>query len=158
MCDHVASYFRLLKDLSGDSIFPLTRAEGIYFDDNTTLSRLYYFPIGYIFISTVEYSPAEIFGGTWEKIEGKFLLSSSSSHALLSEGGEESHLLTTAELPSHSHEYQMFQSGGDTEGASTGLLGTKIGTTPSQTGSFGENVPHNNMPPYITVNMWKRVA
>lgn len=45
-----------------------------------------------------------IYGGTsWSKIEGRFLLGASSSYAVNATGGETTHKLTTAELPSHSH-------------------------------------------------------
>ena len=45
-----------------------------------------------------------IYGGvTWKKIEGRFLLGSSSSYAVDSTGGSATNILTTANLPSHSH-------------------------------------------------------
>lgn len=45
-----------------------------------------------------------IYGGTsWAKIEGRFLLGTSSSYAVNATGGEATHKLTTAEMPSHSH-------------------------------------------------------
>lgn len=45
-----------------------------------------------------------IYGGTsWSKIEGRFLLGVSASYAVNSTGGEATHKLTTAEMPSHSH-------------------------------------------------------
>lgn len=45
-----------------------------------------------------------IYGGTsWSKVEGRFLLGASSSYAVNATGGEATHKLTTAEMPSHSH-------------------------------------------------------
>lgn len=45
-----------------------------------------------------------IYGGTsWAKIEGRFLLGTSSSYAVNATGGEATHKLTTAEMPSHTH-------------------------------------------------------
>lgn len=45
-----------------------------------------------------------IYGGTsWSKVEGRFLLGTSSSYAVNSIGGEAAHTLTTAEMPSHTH-------------------------------------------------------
>lgn len=45
-----------------------------------------------------------IYGGTsWSKVEGRFLLGTSSSYAVNSIGGEAAHTLTTAEMPSHNH-------------------------------------------------------
>lgn len=63
------------------------------------------YPVGSIYISVDETSPSFYFGGEWEKIEGKFLLGSSSSHAVGSTGGEESHTLTLDEIPSHTHTF-----------------------------------------------------
>lgn len=72
-----------------------------------------YFPIGYIYISTVNTNPSTWFGGTWEKIEGKFLLSASSSYTAGATGGTATHThtqgatgstaITAAMLPSHRH-------------------------------------------------------
>lgn len=158
MCEFkVASFLRYLQNKNGEGILPCTRSEGVYFDDNTTLNRLYFFPIGYIYISTSNTSPAEIFGGGWEKIEGRFLLSSSDSYTLLSEGGEEAHTLTVDEIPPHTHEYEMMKTG-TSEGQTTSFLGSRVDNVVSQTGSTGSGASHNNMPPYLVVNMWKRIA
>ena len=43
-------------------------------------------------------SPAILFGGTWEAINGRFLLGSSSSYPLGGIGGEASHILTENEV------------------------------------------------------------
>jgi microcystin-dependent protein len=61
------------------------------------------YPVGSIYMSANNTDPALLFGGTWEQISGKFLLSADSSHAAGSTGGAASHKLTTAELPAHAH-------------------------------------------------------
>lgn len=68
------------------------------------------YPVGAIYISANATSPQSLFGGVWEQISGKFLLSADGSHSAGSTGGAYSktvtsagHNLTTAELPSHSH-------------------------------------------------------
>ena len=61
-------------------------------------------PIGSIYKSTSSANPSTLFPNTeWEQIQGKFLLSSDSSHALGSTGGEYEHVLTVDELPIHDH-------------------------------------------------------
>lgn len=61
------------------------------------------YPVGSIYTSINDADPALLFGGTWEQISGKFLLSADSSHAAGSTGGAASHKLTAAELPAHNH-------------------------------------------------------
>ena len=68
------------------------------------------YPIGSLYITTSNTNPGSIFGGTWEKIQGRFLFGSDSSHAVNSTGGTSSHTHTTAahtltinEVPGHSH-------------------------------------------------------
>lgn len=63
------------------------------------------YPVGSIYMSVNDTSPQSFFGGTWAKIEGRFLLSSSSSYSTGATGGEATHKLTTAEMPSHTHTF-----------------------------------------------------
>ena len=57
------------------------------------------YPVGSIYLSVNNVDTSTLFGGSWERIEGKFLLASSSTHAIGTTGGEESHSLTQGELP-----------------------------------------------------------
>lgn len=120
----------------------------------------YMYPVGSVYISVGETSPAVLFGGTWEKIEGKFLLSSSSTHELGSTGGEETHTLTINEIPNHDHDYAILSNQSTGSGVKYSPQGNPdtiaFGTT--QTGAVGGGQAHNNMPPYLTVNVWKRTA
>jgi len=69
------------------------------------------YPVGSIYMSVNSTSPATIFGGTWERIEGTFLLaatdngSSGAAQAAGNTGGAASVTLTGAQsgLPAHSH-------------------------------------------------------
>lgn len=124
--------------------------------------------------------------GTWEKVVGRFLLGSSSSHKAGSTGGEETHTLTSNEMPSHSHApfggennfYPVFptSSAGNIRfsaalsypaaGNSFKFLGTNDfsdtnianGTRATRTNNAGGGQAHNNMPPYLSVDMWRRTA
>ena len=75
-------------------------------DDSTinAIANIIY-PVGSIYMSANDVNPSVLFGGgTWEKIEGKFLLSSyGSTYTLGSTGGEANHTLTVDEMPSHTH-------------------------------------------------------
>lgn len=61
--------------------------------------------VGEILITTREGNPSTWLGrGTWEQIkEGVTLLSAGSTYTVNSEGGEASHAITEAEMPSHTH-------------------------------------------------------
>ena len=152
----MSSKFRILQQNDGTTVFPITRAEGIYFKDNTTFNKLSFFPVGAIYISAQDTSPSQLFGGVWEQIEGVFLLGSSSSYTNGSTGGEATHTLSLEEIPSHSHEYTHLKIGSN-GGGTAGYFGNKLNSESTQTGSVGSSSPHNNMPPYPSVNMWKRI-
>lgn len=135
--------------------------------NNNTLSfdaifnRIY--PIGAIYISTNDVNPGIIFTGTWEKIENVFLLASGSSFSLGSTGGEINHTLSLEEIPSHNHTYLRNKI---LYAEATSESGTTLGTTSTtnnqktyaQTFYNGGSQAHNNMPPYLAVNVYKRVS
>ena len=123
------------------------------------------YPIGSIYMSISEVSPAVLFGGAWERLENVFLLASSSSHPAGEQAGEERVTLSEAEMPSHYHgnircSIGQYLSPLYGEGA-TGHAGVSVNSgNPNYryyTDSRGDNQPHNNMPPYLSVCMWKRV-
>ncbi len=114
-----------------------------------------FYKVGSIYMSLDNTSPASLFGGTWEKIEGKFLLGASGSYAVGSSGGESTHTLTVSEMPSHTHDYYRMKSGGTTWWVS-GSSGTIFDQTYEKTNATGGGKAHNNMPPYLAVNIWRR--
>ena len=62
------------------------------------------YPIGSIYMSVNATSPATLFGGTWEALDqGRVLIGAGTSHPAGEEGGEETHKLTSSEMPSHGH-------------------------------------------------------
>ena len=67
-------------------------------------------------------SPADIFGGTWEALDqGRVLIGAGASHPAGSTGGEETHVLTANEMPSHKHTEDS--AGSHTHNGSTGSGG-----------------------------------
>ena len=138
------------------------------------------YPVGSIYLSINSVDPSTLFGGTWEKIKDRFLLSSGDTYSIGSTGGEASHTLTIDEMPTHSHRIQEFKAaecgfipaGHD---AHSVQVRTDVNGIENQGGVFTERFSgyyvetsfientggsnaHNNMPPYLTINVWKRVA
>lgn len=116
------------------------------------------YPIGSIYMSVNNTNPSALFGGTWERIQNRFLLASGSTYSAGSTGGEATHTLTTNEIPSHSHRTGSRASYG--VGTATASLGYTASTSTgsADTSYTGEGQAHNNMPPYIAVYVWKRTA
>ena len=185
------------------------------------------FPVGAIYMSVNNTDPSTLFGGTWERISGRFLLAADSTYTAGSTGGEAKHTLTAAEMPAHTHtaprhrhavanhthtipahthtasassagahthalyrwkyaaqtpggngylaqgnskdtSYGMSSAGAHTHTITIGTkaafstsAGGNMDTTmngDSATTSAGNSGAHNNMPPYLSVYMWKRTA
>lgn len=105
-----------------------------------------------------------LYGGTkWEKLEGLFLLGASSTHAVGETGGEETHILTVDEMPSHNHAFTNNVIDGADMSGNTNRFVLCIGGGDNLSGyniidNQGGNQSHNNMPPYKAVYIWERVA
>ena len=86
------------------------------------LNKVY--PVGSIYMSVVNISPASFLGGTWQAIEqGRMLMAAGSSWQAGTTGGATYHALTIAELPAHNHSATETAAGAHTHGASTGSAG-----------------------------------
>lgn len=68
-------------------------------------------------------SPASFIGGTWERIEGEFIMGASSAYPVGTTGGSATHTQTTAEMPSHSHSGSTGSAGSHSHSGSTGGAG-----------------------------------
>ena len=141
--------------------------------NNLTLTNLIdkIYPVGSIYMSVNNVTPATLFGGTWEQIKDKFLLSAGDTYSAGSTGGEATHTLTIPEMPAHQHAFarQQWYSADTVANSSTGSIfswksgtGTGGSTSASYRGTGtdgnGGDQPHNNMPPYLAVYVWKRTA
>lgn len=67
-----------------------------------TITDLIY-PVGSIYMNVSNLNPATIFGGTWEEIQGRFLLGRSAAHQAGQTAGAETVTLTVAQMPAHTH-------------------------------------------------------
>ncbi|MBR4972856.1 MAG: hypothetical protein IKY45_00150 [Clostridia bacterium] len=136
---------------------------------------LSFYPVGSIYMSMNDTSPAFLFGGEWERIEERFLLSCGDTYAAGSTGGKAKHTLTENEMPRHKgHLYDNGETGNwNNAGEPTYFLSSYSVTQHNTDRPFvvrnsneavmrgfsrGGNQPHENMPPYLAVHMWKRIA
>lgn len=153
-----------------------------------TIDSIY--PVGSIYMSINLINPNTLFGGTWEQIKDRFLLSAGDIYGVGSVGGESAHTLTEIEIPWHYHSYSgntnasgsHVHTGNSLETYSTSSSNSKDFVRPinnsysyaniqimnsagehshsysGNTSGTGGSGAHNNMPPYLTVYMWKRTA
>ena len=136
-----------------------------------TLDQVY--PVGSIYMSVNYTNPSTLFGGTWSRIEGRFLLGAGTSdgtYKLGRTGGEATHSLTTSEMPMHTHGAHFYTAATEVHNNDYGLApgggfgGRGLVYDNSDTPHYpylhveGGGQPHNNMPPYLVVNIWKRTA
>lgn len=81
-------------------------------------------PIGSLFITVSNTNPAVLFGGgTWEQIQGKYLLASSNDYTVGNTYGSMTKTLTVANLPVHTHSFTTDSAGEHTHTAGTGSAG-----------------------------------
>lgn len=144
----------------------------------------YVYPVGSIYMSVNSTSPASFLGGTWVRIQDRFLLAAGSSYSAGSTGGEAKHTLTIKEIAAHAHGTNGTGVKWGSSAASAGTIittsswGSAKAVTKAEwgtngcdvanqmftdqaagiTGNAGGGQPHNNMPPYLAVYIWKRTA
>ena len=114
-------------------------------------------------MSVNDVSPEEFLGGTWERIKGKVLVGVDEDDEDFEKpnliSGEKKHTLNVSEMPAHRHNL-TFGSGGKATGdkITWGASTNTVGGDPDAVGWTGSTQPHNNLQPYVTCYMWKRVA
>ena len=143
-------------------------------------------PVGTIWMTVEDSDPNVLFGGTWVQIEDVFLLAAGNHFSAGQTGGEEVHTLNQNELPqvtgvitagcgeegASAGGYGGFR---NASGVFTALNERQYSRASNAyatqwpsgiysagkeriTMSFGNGESHNNMPPYLAVNVWKRTA
>ncbi len=131
------------------------------------------YPVGAVYISVNSTDPGTLFGGTWQQIKDRFLLSAGDTYSAGSTGGS-----AKATLPSHTHTvgsggYQLWgaKSGkGSTEpgnqisgnakyyAAATGGSTSNYKWLSSVDREGVSDVSKANMPPYLAVYVWQRIS
>lgn len=131
------------------------------------------YQVGDLFLTTRNENPNVRFGGIWELYgKGKVLVcvdeDDNDFNVVNKTGGEKTHKLTIDEMPSHQHDMDDETYGGYLN--RMGVRGDGGGSNHlvpqySQTVSYSKYIPmptggnqdHNNLPPYITCFIWKRI-
>lgn len=136
-----------------------------------------FYPVGSIYMNVNNINPSTWFGGKWEKIEEAFLFGSSANYQLGSTGGEKINQLELG-LKYKSFYAALSGAGNDLIGIlqddgtykSSIEYGNTVALTKNtalQSNANSTNVSElinkvtrniNNMPPYLVVNIWKRIA
>ena len=127
------------------------------------------YPVGTIYMSADPADPGKKLGGTWASWgAGRVPVGVNASDADFSSaekvGGDKAVTLTTAQMPNHNHETRIYK---DIVGY--GYLSCGLGSDVTSivdwycndhhsTYYTGSGQAHNNLQPYITCYMWKRVG
>ena len=122
------------------------------------------FPVGQIVIKGDNEDYSNWLGFTWERTAvGKVLVGIDSTdtdfNTIGKTGGEKTHTLTIDEMPSHNHSIEM-TSGGVAYQVERVPFGNQSvwGNSTFPIKPTGGGKSHNNMPPYLAVYIWKKVA
>jgi hypothetical protein len=118
------------------------------------------YPVGSIYITTKAGNPSTYLGGEWvEWGKGKVPVGVDTADESFSTvektGGEKTHKLTVAEMPSHDHQRGNGNNWVKVEPSQTNGFDS---SGSQRTGKTGGDQPHNNLQPFITCFMWKRTA
>lgn len=127
------------------------------------------YPIGSVYINASNSTnPASLLGfGTWSAFgAGKVMVgldAGDTSFDMAGEtGGEKTHTLTVAEMPSHNHTMPLMGGGtlgtGSVDDRAARMYGGTVDIISFNTGNTGSGSAHNNLQPYIVVYFWKRTA
>lgn len=118
-----------------------------------------YWPVNSIYISYSHTSPASLIGGTWTRLQSRFLWGTTTSGTIGATGGEQTHKLTISEMPAHTHAVNS-RTVYSTSGSGNGLTIQKYGSETENPAIYetGGGAAHNNMPPYVNVAIWRRTA
>lgn len=172
--------------ISDDNVISATGGGGES-DPTFTMNDVY--PVGSLYMSTNGTSPETLFGGTWERLEDRFILASGNTYSEGETGGS-----ANATVVSHTHTqaaHRHAPGGGESYGFASYKVGSGIARTRAKVDSSGRWTFMNtgssaansglefwrhtnyvtptinsagssgvgkNMPPYIAVNVWKRLT
>lgn len=135
------------------------------------------YPVGSIYMSVNSTDPSTLFGGSWERIQDKFLLACGNAYGAGSTGGSaDAVVVKHLHQPSTGDGFNAYMSGVGVERARVGtstansarytIVGKKNASSADASGLrfagstdwTGSDGAGKNMPPYLAVYVWKRTA
>ena len=140
------------------------------------------YPVGSVYMSTESTSPASLFGGTWTQLKDRFLLGAGDTYVAGGTGGVVSHSHSASSMYA-----DMFIMKSTAENRSKGIIGMKVKKLSNWSNDYnytlqdnktldrgeygsgiistqygvnvgGDTTSGSNLPPYLAVYMWKRIA
>lgn len=110
-------------------------------------------------------SPASFIGGTWERIEGEFIMGASDTYPAGSTGGSATKTIARTNLPNEKicvySLYTKGSEGRDFDAVSLSYTHSDESGNFSRTGRtdpLGNGTPLDILPPYYSAYIWRRVA
>lgn len=124
------------------------------------------YPVGAIYMSTSPTNPGTLVGGTWVawgsgRVPVGVNTSDGDFNTVEKTGGEKKHTLTVNEMPAHTHMNRVMADNdsdpywGKDNYVKAGANSQEAG---ADTEATGGGQAHNNLQPYITCYMFKRIA
>lgn len=123
-------------------------------------------PVGSIYQTTSPENPSVTFGGgTWERIEGRFIMGASDTYPAGSTGGSATKTIAKTNLPNEKNGvFSLYTKGSEGEEFDAVSLsythsdGSGDFSRTGRTDPLGDSTPLDILPPYYSVYIWRRVA
>lgn len=111
------------------------------------------YPIGSLYFSFQDVSPASIIGGSWIKLENKVIRAANDTNII----GEDTHTLTINEMPKHRH---YISQGINNPDLLLSARGDQYGVdyAAGYTDYQGGSQAHNNLPKCQNIHIWYRTS
>lgn len=134
------------------------------------------YPVGSIYMSVNSANPETLFGGTWQQIKDRFLLSAGDTYTAGNTGGSaDAAVVKHFHQPSTGDGFMSYMSGtvervrvgtSTESGARYAIVGKKNASSADASGVryagstdyTGSNGAGKNMPPYLAVYVWQRIS
>lgn len=122
-------------------------------------------PVGSIYQTISPENPSVTFGGgTWERIEGRFIMGASDTYPAGSTGGSNTVPINKDNLSKTTIDvygiYKITETGNKIDTLTYANQGATSGewSKIAETSELGSGIPLNILPPYYSVYIWRRVA